>query len=227
MHPAMTPAGELEAKTVTLAEQVRALKITDQQSYRIAEHLLGVADLRREIVDHHAPLKKSTYDAWQAAIAAEKKLLDPVAEAERIYKTGIATYEAEQRRIEAESRAQAEAEARRLAEEQREREIEQAEAEGADAQEITAMINAPLVVAPPRVEPAFQQAKGVSVAANWKAEVTSLKDLVKAIASDKASLNLVMPNETAINQLARATRNTLQIRGIRFYTESVVRAGRR
>jgi hypothetical protein len=226
--PAMTPTRDLEVRASTLVDQAKALKIADQPSYDLAaERLLAVADLRREIVAHHAPIKRAAHEAWQQVIAAEKRLLDPVVEAEQIYKAAIAAYEAEQRRLEAEVRAKAEAEARRLAEEQRERELEQAEAEGADAEEIAGMVAAPLVVAPPRVESAFQPAKGVSVAVNWKGEVTSLKDLVKAIATDKASVNLVMPNEVAINQLARATRGTLQVPGIRFFSQSTVRAGRR
>jgi hypothetical protein len=228
MMPAMTPVRELETKALTLAEEARALKVTDQPSYdRAAERLLAVADLRREIIDHHAPMKRKAHEAWQAVIAAEKRLLDPILAAQGIYKAGIAAYEAEQRRLEAEARAKAEAAARRAAEEARERELEQAEAEGADAEEITAMINAPLVVAHATVEPTFQPTKGVSLAATWKGEVTSLDQLVRAIAAGKANIGMVMPNEVAINQLARATRGTLQIPGIRFFSQSTVRAGRR
>jgi colicin import membrane protein len=219
---------ELEQKAEVLVTEAKALKIINQQTYDLAAaRLLAVADLRREIIDHHAPMKKSTYAAWQHVIGAEKKLLDPVAEAERLYKVSISIYEAEQRRREEESRREAEAEARRQAEEQREREIEEAEGLGATGEEIRAMLNEPLVVPPARVEPVFQQARGVSVAANWKGEVTSLPALVKAVAENKASIGLVMANETAINQLARATRDTLQVPGIRFFSESVVRAGRK
>jgi hypothetical protein len=219
---------ELEQKASALVTQAKALKIVDQQTYELAsEHLLGVVDLRHEIEQHHGPLKRAAHQAWQAIINAEKRLLTPVELAEHTYKTKIAEFEAEQRRIEAEARCLAEAEARRLAEEQRERELEQAEAEGADAEEIESMINAPLVVAPPRVEPAFQQAKGVTVAANWRGEVTSFEMLVRAVAAGKASIGLLLPNTVAINQLARAVRNTLAIPGIRFFSEPVVRAGRR
>jgi hypothetical protein len=213
---------------LTLADQAKALKIVDQQSYQTAvQHLLGVVDLRREIEQHHAPLKKSAYNTWQQAIAAEKHLLGPVIDAETTYKVAIAAYEAEQRRIETEARAKAENEARRLAEEALEREIEQAEAEGADIEEIRAMTNHPLVVAPLRVEPAFQKAKGVTTAMNWRGEVTALPMLIKAIAAGKANINLVMPNEVAINALARSSRGTLTVPGIRFFSEPVVRAGRR
>ena len=228
MTSTMIPARELETRAVTLVDQAKALDIVDRQSYHLAaERLLGVAELRREITAHHAPMKKAAHTAWQETIAAEKKLLEPVEQAERIYKSGIATYESEQRRIEAEARAKAEAEARRQVEEAREREIQQAENEGADAQEVAAMIAAPLVVTPPQVEPSFQHAKGVSTAMNWKGQVTSLESLVKAIAAGQANVNLVKPDESAINALARATRGTLQIPGIRFYHESIVRASTR
>jgi hypothetical protein len=212
---------DLEQKASALVAQAKALKIVDQASYDLAtQHLLAVIDLRHEIAAHHQPMKQAAYAAWQHVIAAEKKLLDGVVEAERLYKVSISIYEAEERRREAEARAKAEAEARRQAEEQRERELEQAEAQGADTTEITAMMNEPLVVAPARVEPAFQPAKGVSVAANWKGEVTSIEALVKGIATGTANISLVMANEPAINQLARATRGTLQVPGIRFFSES-------
>jgi hypothetical protein len=228
MMPAVAPARDLETRALTLAEQARAVEVTDQPSYELAaERLLAVADLRREIVAHHAPIKKAAHEAWQQVLAAEKRLLDPVTDAERIYKARIAAYETGQRRIEAEARAKAEAEARRLAEEAREREIEQAEAEGADVEEITAMIAAPLSVAPAEAEPAFHAARGISTAVNWRGQVTSLGALVKAIAAGKANISLVMANEPAINQLARATRGTLEVPGIRFFSQPVVRAGRR
>ena len=225
----MTPVRELETKALTLAEEARLLAVTDQPSYELAaERLLAVADLRREIVAHHEPLKRSTHAAWQQILAAEKRLLDPVTDAERVYKSAIAAYEGEQRRIEAEARAKAEAEVRRMAEEQREREIEQAEAEGADLAEVTAMIAAPLpTIRPQGQQPAFQSARGITTATNWKGEVVSLELLVKAVAAGKATSSLVMANETAINQLARATRGTLEVPGIRFFSQATVRAGRR
>jgi hypothetical protein len=219
---------QLEDQAATVVDRARALKVIDQPSYdRAAERLLAVADLRRQITDHHEPIKRAAHAAWQQVIAAEKRLLDPVAEAERILKRAIGDYQAEQQRLEAARIAEAEAEARRQAEEQRERELEAAEAQGADAEEIAAMCNVPLIVEPPRVEPTFQPAKGVSMAANWKGEVTSLEVLVKAIAAGKANLVMVIPNDVAINQIARATRGTLQVPGIRFFNQATIRAGRR
>lgn len=224
----VTEVVKFEQETMTLIDQAKALKIADQPSYDLAvERLRAVADLRREIVAHHEPIKKAAHAAWKQVIAAEDKLLYPVVEAERIYKVGIAVYDVEQRRLEREAREKAEAEARRQAEEQRERDLEQAEAQGADVEEVTAIASAPLLVEPPRIEPTFQPARGVTTATQWKGQVIALDSLVRAIVAGKANINLVEPNDTAINQLARATRGTLQVPGIRFFSESTVRAGRR
>src|SRR5262249_13454008 len=106
MMPTMTPVRDLETKASTLAQEARALKITDQQGYeRPVEHLLGVVDPRREIEQHYAPLRRKSHEAWQAILSAERQLLTPVAAAEQAYKVEIARYEANQRRIEAETQA--------------------------------------------------------------------------------------------------------------------------
>jgi hypothetical protein len=224
-----TTTTELEGRVYTLAGEARALEITDQQSYNLAaERLRAVVALRGEIVDHHAEMKSRSYQAWQAVIAAEKKLLDPVQEAERVYKARLGAYQTEQDRIDREARAKAEAEARDLAAKQRESEIEQAEASGADPEEVAALCAEPLpVVVPEPPPPSFQKAAGISTANRWKGECYSLPQLVKAIADGKASIGLVEKNETAINALARATRGTLAVPGIRFFNEPTVRASRR
>jgi hypothetical protein len=224
----MTAAVDLETRALTLADEAREWRITDQQTYKTAaERLLAVAALRREIIAHHEPVMRATHQAWQRAIEAERKMLDPVTEAEGIYKDKITDYTAEQRRLEAEAQAAAEAEARRLAEQIREKELEQAEAEGATGEEIASMIAEPLPVTIPKPQRAFQPARGITTATSWYGEVTSLEALIKAVAENKASTNLLMPNQVAIGELARATRGTLEVPGIRFFKQSVVRAGRR
>ena len=50
--------------------------------------------------------------------------------------------------------------------------------------------------------------------------------LVRAIAKGEANIGLVAADQSAINALARSTRGTLQVPGIRFYNEPAVRARR-
>lgn len=223
-----TAATELERRVTPLADQARSLEVTDQETYDLAaERLRALVKLRDEIVEHHREMKSRSYQAWQAVIAAEKKLLEPVTNAERIYKQRVAAYQTEQERIAAEARAQADREAQTRAAEQREREIEQAEAAGADAEEVAALIAEPLPVVLPDLPPAtFQKAAGISTANSWKGQCVSLAQLLKAIVEGKASIGLVLENQPAINALARATRGTLPVAGIRFYSEPTVRTRR-
>jgi hypothetical protein len=220
---------ELERRVHTLADEARSLAVSDQESYDLAaRRLLGIVALKAEIVDHHAEMKSRSYEAWRSVIAAEKVLLDPVTEAERIYKNRLGAYQTEQERIAAAAREQAEAEARAWAAKQRESEIEQAEAAGADPEEVAALCAEPLPVVIAEPPPSsFTKAAGISTANNWKGECVSLPQLVRAIADSKANIGLVMANETAINQLARATRGTLAVPGIRFFNQPTVRASRR
>lgn len=226
MNPAVTT--ELEAKVGRYAAEAQALVITDQQTFDLAaERLVALRALEKEIVEHHAEMRERTLRAWQAVIAAEKKLAGPVLEAISIYRERIVVYEAAQRRIEAEARRQAEIEALRKAEVERERELEAAEAQGADAREIASIAAAPLPMVVPEAPPAtFRQAPGVSTASNWKGEVTSMFALIQAAAAGQVSMAVLMPNQTAINQLAKASRGTLTVPGIRFYDDRTVRTRR-
>lgn len=227
MNPTPIPP-DLERRITSLADEARSLEIVNQESYDLAAvRLRACVSLRIEIVDHHRDMKAKAFEAHRAVCAAEKKLLDPVAAAEAIYKQRIGAYETEQKRIEAEARRRADEEARAQAERDREAEIEAAEQAGADAEEVQALIAEPLPVVvrepPPQT---FQRAAGISTAGVWKGEVFSMAALVRAIARGEASIGLIAADQSAINAQARATRGTLQIPGIRFYNEAAVRARR-
>lgn len=83
---------------------------------------------------------------------------------------------------------------------------------------------APYVPPPPKVS-------GVSSRTNWKAECTSLRDLV--IAAGKAAergddtlLAYLLPNSTALGGVARATKGAVKVPGVRFWDEATVAFGR-
>lgn len=219
---------ELEQQATNLPAVARALQIKDQRTFDLAAaKLRDIADLRREIVDHHAPLKQKAHEAHKAICDAEKKLLAPVAEAEQILRRAIATWDMEQRRIEEERRREAEERARREQEEALEAAAEQAEAEGASVVEVEAILTQPIASPAVHVEPTYQKAAGVSTAKTWKARVTSIRMLAQAIADGKQPPTLLVANEAALNAMARATQGSLAVPGVEFYWEPVVRAGRR
>jgi hypothetical protein len=68
---------------------------------------------------------------------------------------------------------------------------------------------------------------GVSFRETWRIEVVDKLALVKAIAARPDLVNLVDPNQTALNHLARAHKNTLELPGVRVWCELTVAASRR
>lgn len=226
----MRPEPDLEQEALSWPERARGFVVFDQKTYDVAARkLLALAEMRREIIQHHAEPKQKAFEAHKSICAAEKRLLDPVAEAERIIKGSIGTYDMEQRRIRETADRKAREESERLAMEQREREIVEAEAAGAAVEEVTAMIEAPMIV--PRVAPmapAIQHrpAAGVSTARTYRARVTDIKALCRAVADGAVAHTLVLPNETALNALARAQKGVLSIPGVLVEEDFNVRAGR-
>ena len=222
------PADELKQTALTLPQQAKAIIITDQATYEVAaEKLLGVAALRRQIVDYHKPLKQKAHEAHAAICAAEAGMLAPVAEAEMILKRGIGAYQAEQARIQEQREREAREKAEREAAELLEQQLEAAEAEGATPEEVQAIIEQPAPAPVIRVEPTIQRAAGISTAKIYRAEVFDIKKLARAVADGCVAATLIEGNTVALNQLARATKGSVAIPGVRVIEEQAVRVARR
>ena len=244
---------QLEQKALSRQEQARAIKIADQGSLEYAaEELKAIVSLRKEIVDHHAPLRQTTHAAWQAAIAAEARVLEPVAEAERIIKGEIGRYTSEQERIRREEerrireeqerqRLEAEAETKRLQDQatreheaELERQIEEAESLGVSESDIDYLIKsqpAPIVAPPetvfmplPVAAPTVAPVAGISTREIWSAEVTSVVQLAAFVGAHPEYANLLAPNMTALNGIARSLKSALKIPGVRAVSQTNVAA---
>lgn len=219
---------EMNQKALTLPDQARSITITDQPTYDLAaEKLLGVAELRREIVAHYAPLKASAFETHRKICGAEKTMLAPVEEAEAILKRGIGAYQTEQRQIQEQRDREARALAEQAAAEALEQSIEAAEKDGASVEEVAAIINQPAPVPVVRTAPVFTPVAGVSTAKTYKVEVYDLKALCNAVARGLVAENFVTANLVALNGVARSTRGSVRIAGCRVTEDVSVRAGRR
>jgi hypothetical protein len=227
--PAQQPEEDLRRPALSLADEARAITVTSDTYQVAAEKLLACAAMRKKIEEHHAPLKQKAHEAHKAICEAEKSLLSPILEAERILKSGIGAYDLEQRRIAEERERKEREEQGRLAAEMLEASIEEAEANGASAEEVAAIIEAPLVIPRAPAAHAVQKVSGVATATVWKAEVIDMAKLVAYIATPagRQFLGLVQPNTTAMNSLARSLKNSVNIPGVRVYPEAQVRAGGR
>ena len=212
---------QLESTALAWPERAEAIAITDQQTYNHAADLIvEIVGLRKQVVDHHKPIKDAAHKAHKVAIAAEKKLLDPLKQAEAILKRAIQGWTWEQEKIRQE-------EQRRLAEAQRKADEDarlalavEAETNGATSETVGEILDTP-VVTPAIVAPAtFQKANGVSTSLRWHAEVTDIKALCLAVAQGRASSNLVQPNLPALNSMARAMKQTFSVPGCKAVSEA-------
>lgn len=204
---------ELEQQALTWPDKAKAITICDQQSYnQAADLLVSIATLKREIIEHHKPIKETAFAAHKAAVAAEKRLLDPLAESETILKRGIGTFEMEQERIRREVERKAIEEARRLEEEARLALAVQAEKAGATEETIQEIIETPMPMQVPVVTQTFQRAAGVSAGRKpvyrWRVVNETL-----------VPRDFLMLNEVKINAIVRNANSTTKIPGIEIYED--------
>jgi hypothetical protein len=214
----------LAQKALTWPERAAGLVITSQEGYELAgSYLRGIKELRAEVEAHHRPIIASAFETHKRAVAALRSIDDPLSKAEAIIKPKVAAYDAEQRRIADEARRKAEAEQERLQAEWLESRIERAEAAGATAAEVAAIIEQPMIV--PQARPAVsnhQPVQGVSVRERYVARVTNIRELCRAIADGRASTELVLPNMPALNKMASAMRTTFTVPGCQVVRDDSV-----
>ena len=134
-------------------------------------------------------------------------------------KGALAGYEQEQTQLRRVAEVAAEAERMRLADEIRQKNALQTEAGGIMA----SFAPEPVVaVRPARMEP--PKAEGISFRTQYRAEVVDFAALVQAVATRKAPLTLLQPDQAALNQMARAMKQAMNLPGVRLIKERVVAA---
>jgi hypothetical protein len=249
----ITQAPELERKINDLSTEANAIVVRDQPSLdRAGDMLKTIKATRAEIDATFDPIISKAWASHKEAVAQKKRVDAPFVEAERVLKLGIGGYLTEQERLrqaeelrlrEEADRAQreAEAETRRLQAEAEclhaeeiERQIEEAEAEGASRAVIEHLASQPAPVV--AVEPVFMPApvvastvtpvQGISAREIWSAEVTDIVALAAHIAANPQYRNLIAPNMTALNQLARSLKSAMRIPGVKAVSTSNIAARR-
>lgn len=216
---------QLETEALSWPDKAKAVAITDQATYTSASQMLiGIKGLRKQIDEtFDGPIQKA-FQAHRAIIDSKRKVEAPLIEAERIIKDGISAFEIEQRRIQQEAERKAMEESERQAEQLRLENAVAAEQMGASAEVVEEILESPIPVVPAPVAPTFQRAEGISTRASYKAQVTDIKALCRAVAEGKASVECVMPNMPVLNGLARSLKSTMQIPGVRVITDTIVNA---
>lgn len=198
------------------ADARRLARIENGEQYQVAARKLdGLAALRKQAKDHHDPVIAAAHAAHKAAIAAFKRIDQPIEEAEQIVRRAMSEYvAAEKEKQEAAIRAAQEEEAER-------RRIEAAEAaklaraNGASREEVAA-IKEEIRTQPSMViaRPLAPVASGVATVEQWDFEVTDLTALVKFVAANKAHIGALVPNDKYIRAMVNAQRERFAMPGV-------------
>ena len=215
---------EIKQEALTIVEQSKLIKITDQPSYDNACSLLldQIKPFRKRWAEYWDEVKKPAYAAYKAILDKFNEGDKPLENAERQVKAEIVKWDAEQERIRQELQRKAEEEARKAEEEERLRVATLAEESGATDEEVNAIVNAPITAVAPPVEPTYFKVSGVSTRENWKARVVDIKKLCAAVAKGQVPPTYVLANDSVLNARAKADKGTLNIPGVVAYNDPIV-----
>jgi hypothetical protein len=213
---------ECQKKSSDLSFQAKNLEIKNQNDYEFGATLLKSVKGLAKIAES---ARKTITDPIDVARKAAMDLFRPVMESlesdEKIIKNKMLTYAAEQEKIRQEQERKLRIEAEEKARKERERLEERARkaaesgkaAKAEELQQAAAEVQAVAPVLAPRVEKVI----GVSTKTIWKARVKDIAIVPR---------EYMVVDESALNKVAQATKGSLNIPGVEFYSEQVLASGR-
>jgi hypothetical protein len=147
---------------------------------------------------------------------------EPLKRAEAELKSKMARWLADQERIRLEEERRLREAAERAQAEALEAQLEAMEAAGARPEEIAVAIRQAemMPVVAPRLE--APESQGIARRKTYKAHVYDLGALIRWVAEHPAQENLLAPNQSALNAMARAQGSALRIPGVRVVVEESV-----
>ena len=208
-----------------IIQQAKSIAVVDQPSFdAAAQFVRRVKTAIKTVKDKFASSKTAANQAHKEICKLENELIHPLEAASlEVEKKSTAWYQIEQDRIREETRIAQEA-AQKAAEEARLQEAIAAEQAG-DVEHAETILDAPtpqvaVIASPP------PKAAGTSVVTRYKAQVTSIMELCRAVADGKASPEYVEPNMTALNRVAGALKETMSVPGVVAVPELGMRSSR-
>lgn len=220
---------ELQPEVQRLSQSAQALldaagePITTAVAYEGAVAALkNVKGRYNELDEREKTITKPINDSLKAIRDLFRGPKDLLQKAEAALKRGILTYQQEEER----KRQEAQREAERAAEAERQRLAKlavKAEERG-DTAKAEQFQERAAVVVPPIVQSEKPKVAGIATRKDWKAEVTDLSALIKAVAEGKAPARLLKVDSTELSKMARAMQADLNLPGVRTWAEDVLAA---
>lgn len=208
---------------LAVARQAYASITTADECEAAGEDLKSIKTKQKQLEEARTSITKPLLDAQRAVNALFKGPQDTLAEAERIVKNGILTYQAAEER----KRLAAEAAASEAARKEREKlEAQAAKAEAAGKTEKAAALQAASQAIPQHVEIATSAPKvaGLATKSTWKAQVTDKAALVRYVADHPQWLALIEVDQSALNAMARSQKSGMAIPGVKAIEEKQLAA---
>lgn len=208
----------------------KGLMITNGEEFTTALLTLkGIKTVRSQITESFKESKGKTHEAWKAVVAHEKSFTDRCDSAEKTAKAVILKYQLEQERI-----AEEERRVKQAAEDfeaQRERDrlarlAKNAHARG-DTQKASLFEERKEAHIAPVIEAkqAVPDVAGVNKRKTWKFEIKDRMAFLNECCK-KNRTDLLEPNETTLDALAKGLREQAVFPGVRFYEDSTLAVGR-
>lgn len=219
---------DLEQEAITVRTEIAALIITDQTSYDLAvEKRTAAKSWLKTAEDWFDGIQKPAYDAYKNILNQRKLVCEPTEAAIKQINRALVDWDQEQERIRREEQRRLEEEARQKAEEERLQQAAQMESQGVDVATVNAVLDAPIeVVSRPVAAPTYERSSAVVFRDNWSGECFDLFKLVQAVAKDKSKIGLLQVNQTALNQMAKALKDSMAVPGCRAVNNKVAASGR-
>lgn len=233
-------AATLNNRAQSALAMVESMVIDSQETYELAaDELKAIKAKAKTLEEQRTSITGPINKALKAVNDLFRAPGTYLEQAEKIIKGKMLAYTTEQQRIADEERRRAEAaikaEQERLAREAAEREAaakaeadkllaegnadKAAEVQAAAAIEAANLTATAQVMTAPVVAPAVAKVSGIATRGVWKAECTDKAAMIAFVAANPQFQNLLDVNTTALNQLAKAMRETLQVPGVRVYEE--------
>lgn len=219
MSAVLVETTDIKKQTQLTLAVAHTFKVTSVAQYEEAGGMLkAIMALKKQVAETFDPHIKRAYDAHRSLVSEKRLHETPLEDAEKALKKVMLGFQMaeEQKRREAEARAQEEARKQR----------EKLEAQAAKAAEKGKVEKAAVLqataasVVSPIIPTTTPKLAGVSTRVTWKAEVTDLMTLVKAVAAGTVPLNALLADNAFLNGQARAMKDTLAYPGVKAVQET-------
>jgi len=191
------------------------LRVADTESWYKAREVRRMAKLLDREAERHykeikAPINKMRIDILELEDLDRKPMIDAM----EMLDPQILSYEEKENLVRQKLQTKLEQDARREAEAAREQEVSLLIKAG-DYERAEELKRQPLHIPPVVVPPGNELLEGEGRMETWEAEVFDLVVLCQAVLNGRVPLNAIQANQSALNGMARALKDSFEIPGCR------------